>query len=189
MTRPFTLTTLLLASACAPDAVRDPGGAGTASPDGPPVATDDTAESDTAEADTGPPVGDTAEPLGVDVAPFDGDTAQLPLVAHRFTPHAGDRTVVVGDAVSAPAGDREDFVAFTTIASDNTTTRVTATLTCTGAPVRAEVLDVDGVRQASVACGETRQLTLRTHADFVARVFPSEVSGQVHSTWQLVLEN
>ena len=132
---------------------------------------------------------DTAEP--VTIAEPDFDIASDPLYEHNFRPYPQDRVFTATNDVSDPTGDREDWIAFNTLASQNTTTRVTFTLDCAG-DAEAQIIDEDDFSNVGVplTCGNTRDHQLLVNHDYLLRISAGSFDGSdVYVPYTITIEN
>jgi hypothetical protein len=103
----------------------------------------------------------------------------------------------VNDDISSGQGDREDWIAFKTIASENNTTRLDLTLTCSGDTNGFSVRIWDDAGQAPVPtrhginCATGfKQVTLLTNHYYLARVhYPNDSDEPRYTEYVLGIEN
>ena len=122
-------------------------------------------------------VEETAEPVGTTPTPgaivmsamSDGDSMQAPLIAAAFSP-TGSRALQVNGDVSAPNGDAEDWIQFTTNGGD-----MTIQVTCSSNTLRAELWSnekpVDGF---SSSCGDESVVDVAPNSNYFLRLMQNE---------------
>ena len=126
-------------------------------------------------------------------ADADSDTFDDPLFAFTFLGSGADDLVTVADAVSAPFGDPNDWVAFTTPAPQNDGVNVSIELVCDSDDVRAQLWE-DGSSpfdlgdSFAVGCGGVRTVRLDVASDYLVRVeFPYGTDAQQLVDWELTV--
>jgi uncharacterized protein YraI len=124
----------------------------------------------------GEAAGETAEPAGVPPTPgavvmsamLDGDSMQVPLIAATFSP-TGSRALQVNGDVSAPNGDAEDWIQFTT------NRNVSIQVTCSSNTLRAELWSnekpMDGF---SSSCGDKSVVEITPNSNYFLRLVQNE---------------
>lgn len=110
------------------------------------------------------------------VAQIDGDSQFNPAVSVNFRP-TGQKEFTHSSDVSVPTGDLDDWVEFTSVASESETTRVWLTLSCTGdadstQSLRATIWDGSNERLSlRVQCGAVEErLTVTSNHTYLVRV-------------------
>ena len=126
-------------------------------------------------------------------ADADSDTFDDPLFAFTFLGSGADDLVTVADAVSAPFGDPNDWVAFTTPAPENDGVNVTIELVCDSDDVRAQLWEdgnspFDLGDSFAVRCGQVRTVRLDVASDYLVRAeFPYGTDAQQLVDWELTV--
>jgi uncharacterized protein YraI len=116
------------------------------------------------------------------VAPPDGDSAQAPAATITFSP-SGTRALLYSSDVSAPQGDAEDFVGFTTYGPV-----VLISLTCTGnGALKTELVSASATvtNWSGLTCGELKTVALEAGQAYVLSLSLSTVGASqayVHYT-------
>jgi len=156
------------------------------------TALEDTALEDTAIEDTAiedDPIVDTGdEPLE---AAEDNDSFDDPLFEETFLGSGAAREFTAEDDISAPFGDREDWIAFTTPALENEEVNISLDLVCDGSPgAYAQVWDDEGSPAPlsvsyRVSCEDSEVLRLETNHDYLVRVYYPSPSDADYTVWNL----
>lgn len=135
--------------------------------------------------------GKTSTPTNVTPAPNtivvlamqDGDSMQAPLAVTFFSPK-GSRALQVSGDVSAPDGDLEDWIQFTTYGE-----AVAVQVTCSGNTLRVELWNngkpVDGLLPA---CGNKSLITVTPNSSYFLRLSESGVNEPGYTNYILNVE-
>lgn len=131
----------------------------------------------TNSATSAPP---TATPASsTQAAETDNDSTFNPAAYKSLAPTGDRRQLVYSDEVSSPQGDFEDWIEFTTVASQNTTNYIWVSLSCNGsAQLRAQMYDADSHTEITGAefwleCGTVdKQITTTSNYDYQFRIYP-----------------
>jgi hypothetical protein len=113
------------------------------------------------------------------VAPTDNDSTFNPAAYVSLAPTGDRRQLVYSDEVSKPQGDFEDWIEFTSVASENETNYVWVSLSCSGsANLRAQMYDADTNTEITgsgfwLECGTVdKQITTTSNHDYQFRIYP-----------------
>lgn len=110
-------------------------------------------------------------------AAADNDSTFNPAISFSLAPTGNRRQFSYSNDVSSPNGDPEDWVEFTTVASENENNYVWVTLTCSGTvSVRADLWDAPTHSQkvgTFVTCGAVDQrISTTSNHTYQFRIFP-----------------
>jgi uncharacterized protein YraI len=138
-----------------------------------------------AAAETANPTDATADPnTAAGSAMQDGDSMQAPLAAAFFSP-VGSRALQVNGDVSAPNGDAEDWIQFTTAGEV-----VAIKVTCPGNTLSVELWNnekpVDGL---FLACGEKSFVTVASNSRYFLRLSKSGTNEPGTANYILSMES
>jgi len=113
----------------------------------------------------------------------DGDSMQAPLALVVFSPSSSRALQMFGD-VSAPDGDVEDWIQFTTDGGV-----VSIRLTCSGDALRAELWnDQKPVHGFSLLCGDESFVRVTPNSSYFLRLSESDMNGHGYTKYILNLE-
>jgi uncharacterized protein YraI len=118
-------------------------------------------------------------------APQDGDSAQSPAINITFSP-SGTRSLIYGSDVSAPDGDREDWVAFAPYGKS-----VLASLECKGnGALNVELFQNSQPVNTSIACGDRRKPLALTGGQYylIHLQAPASTGGLQYTSFILTIE-
>ena len=137
-----------------------------------------------------PTIGEAAQenptPTVVNAIPAaapDGDSMESPLMVTRFSPTGAKALLFSGD-ISAPDGDIEDWVQFTTHGNS-----VAIQTNCTSDTLSVQLWNdgkpVDGF---SLVCGEMRLISVTPNSNYFFKIFETVTSESRHTYYTLNLE-
>jgi uncharacterized protein YraI len=120
----------------------------------------------------------------VESAMQDGDSMQVPLAVVFFSP-TGSRAIQVSGDVSAPNGDVEDWIQFTTAGEI-----VEIEVTCTGNTLRAELWkDEKPLDDFFLSCGDKSFVTVASNSRYFFRISESSVNEPEYTNYILSMES
>ena len=112
----------------------------------------------------------------------DGDSMQAPLAVVTFSP-TSSRTLQVNGDVSAPDGDLEDWIQFTTDSEV-----VTIQVTCPGNTLRVELWNNEKPVD-DLPCGDKSFVTVIPNSSYFLRLSESSVNGSGYTNYILKVED
>jgi hypothetical protein len=112
----------------------------------------------------------------------DGDSMQAPLAAVTFSP-TGSRTLQVSGDVSAPDGDLEDWIQFTTDGKV-----VAIQVTCPGNTLRVELWNNEKPVD-DLPCGDKSFVTVVPNNTYFLRLSESSMNDPRYTNYILKVEN
>jgi uncharacterized protein YraI len=112
----------------------------------------------------------------------DGDSMQTPLAMVTFSP-TGPRALQVNGDVSAPVGDLEDWIQFTTDGEV-----VAIQVTCPGNTLRVELWDTEKPVD-DLPCGDRSFVTVAPNSSYFLRLSESSVNIPGYTNYILKVEN
>jgi hypothetical protein len=112
----------------------------------------------------------------------DGDSMQVPLAAATFSP-TGSRTLQVSGDVSAPDGDLEDWMQFTTDGEV-----VSIQVTCPGNTLRVELWNNEKSVD-DLPCEEKSFVTVAPNSSYFLRLSESNANTPGYTSYVLKVED
>jgi hypothetical protein len=114
----------------------------------------------------------------------DGDSMQVPLAVAMFSA-TGSRALQVNGEVSAPTGDTEDWIQFTT--ADE---MVTIDVTCQGNALRVELWKNEKpVDNLLLSCGNKAYVAVVSNSKYFLRLLESSANEPGYTSYKLSLES
>jgi len=133
--------------------------------------------------ETTTPTDATPTPIAITLfAIQDGDSMQAPLAVVTFSP-TSSRTLQVNGDVSAPDGDLEDWIQFTTDSEV-----VTIQVTCPGNTLRVELWNNEKPVN-DLPCGDKSFVTVIPNSSYFLRLSESSVNGSGYTNYILKVED
>jgi hypothetical protein len=139
----------------------------------------------TAADETLIPTDATSDPNAIVVSAMqDGDSMQAPLAITVFSA-AGSRALQVSGDVSAPDGDAEDWIQFTTAGEI-----VAIEVTCPGNTLRVELWKNEApVDDFFLSCGDNSFVTVASNSMYFLRLSESSANEPGYTNYILSVEN
>lgn len=129
---------------------------------------------------TGTPTGLPPTPTPTLVpAPVDNDSAENPIVSVTFAP-SGTHTLIYNGDVSAPAGDREDWIRFVPFSS-----QVWVEVSCTGSDVLVDFIQSGQSSSQGTGCASQFALSVEPDVAVELHVHAAAGASQVYSSYTI----
>jgi hypothetical protein len=112
-------------------------------------------------------------------APVDHDSAENPIVSVTFAP-SGIQTLIYNGDVSAPAGDREDWIQFVPFSE-----QVLLELSCTGDDLVIDLTEPAGAPSAGIQCSDRQVIIVEPDIAVQVHIRAAGQGSQIYTSYSI----